>query len=342
MHPLKKKIVTFWAGCVMLLRKLNGERAEIVVATPGTAGSLGDQALMQGLWDGLARPEGAQLRQILLPGYDRIPTDPVGLPPVGIANYSFLGDLKFLWSLRNARLFCVLGADVMDGVYDRHQALAYLHFSDLAVRAGVAARIFGFSFSSRPHPEVVDRFKALSPEVTCCVRDPGSLERFERMTGRKGLLVADLAFLLDPEIRAPAAQAMAAWMVGERRAGAGKPRFVAVNANALNSQEKQEVIVASFADLVEKLAAQHADLRFLLLPHDFRSERSDAAVSQAIHARLQPATQARACVLAPPFDAWDAKALVAECDLLVTGRMHLAVAALGTGTPVIMAAMLSA
>ena len=38
-------------------------------------------------------------------------------------------------------------------------------------------------------------------------------------------------------------------------------------------------------------------------------------------------------VLSPPFSAWDVKGLCAHLDGVLTGRMHLAIAALGTGTP---------
>ncbi|MGE5384603.1 MAG: polysaccharide pyruvyl transferase family protein [Betaproteobacteria bacterium] len=339
MHHLKQFVIACWAMCVMILRKINGDRqVEIVVATPGTAGSLGDQALLQGIWAGFARSEGAQLRQLLLPGFELIPTDPPGLPAKRVTNYSMFGDLKFLWHLRNARLFCVPGADVMDGVYDRHQALAYLHMSDLAVRAGVRARLFGFSFSSRPSREVVERFKSLSPEVVCCVRDPGSLARFERMTGRRGALVADLAFLLEPEKRAAIALDLSRWITAKHQVLAGtqeRPIVIAINANALTGLEKQEVIVDVFVALIDKLAARHPNMGFLLIPHDFRSEGSDASVNPVIHARLEASIQSRTRLVTPPFDSWDAKALVGECDLLVTGRMHLAVAALGMGVPVI-------
>ncbi len=338
MHQLKQFMIACCAWCVTLLRKINGDHCEIVVATPGTAGSLGDQALLQGIWAGFAKSGGVQLRQLLLPGFELIPTDPPGLPAKRVTNYSAFGDIKFLWHLRKARLFCVPGADVMDGVYDRHQALAYLHMSDLAVRAGVRTRLFGFSFSSRPSPEVVERFKSLSPEVVCCVRDPGSLARFERMTGRSGALVADLAFLLEPEKRAPIARELSRWIAAKHQVLAGtqeKPRVVAINANALTGLEKQEVIVGVFVALIEKLAAQHPNMGFILIPHDFRSEGSDASVNPVILARLAASTQARARMMTSPFDSWDAKAIVGECDLLVTGRMHLAVAALGVAVPVI-------
>src|SRR5690606_31433485 len=34
-----------------------------------------------------------------------------------------------------------------------------------------------------------------------------------------------------------------------------------------------------------------------------------------------------------PFDAWDAKRVVSSVDLLITGRMHLAIAAMSQGVP---------
>src|SRR5690606_26545186 len=70
----------------------------------------------------------------------------------------------------------------------------------------------------------------------------------------------------------------------------------------------------------------------LLVPHDVRTERSDRVIAAEIAAGV-------GVDLAPHIHAFHAetpgqlKALLAGVDLIVTGRMHAAIIALGAHTP---------
>lgn len=307
------------------------KQMEILVAPPASAGSLGDQALLQGLNDGLAKGWNCRLRQVLLPNYEAITLLEGGVHSIAVCPGT-LSDLRLLLALRHARLFCVLGADVIDGRYDEGQALYYLRALDLAASAGIPSRLLGFSFSEKPNPCVVERFKSLAPQIVCCSRDPVSRRRFEEFTGRSARQVADLAFLVTARAESPTALRALAWMRDEHAGGA---RILALNGNVLTYPSTPGAIHAAYAEMINGLAAQDATLRFVLVPHDFRGRESDHLCHLEIVSRLDERAKPRTLLLESPLHAWDAKAVAAASDLVVTGRMHFAIAGLGSGTPVI-------
>lgn len=325
-------LVSMVRNYVRIYRQLlSRQQKEILVAPPASAGSLGDQALLQGLHDGLCREWNCHLRQVLLPNYEAIQLQNEGSSTIGIHGGT-LSDLRLLLAFRNARLFCVLGADVIDGRYDEGQALYYLHALDLAASAGVPSRLFGFSFSEEPNPRVVDRFKSLAAEIVCCARDPVSRRRFTDFTGREARQVADLAFQVAAKAASTSALHALEWIRHEKQGGA---RVVALNGNILTNPSDPDRIKIAYVELINELASKDSSLRFVLVPHDFRGKESDHLCHSRILAELGEMAKKRTFLLEPPLHAWDAKAVAAASDLVVTGRMHFAIAALGSGVPAI-------
>ena len=333
---LKATIARFLVSAVRnyvrIYRQLLPRRqGEILVAPPASTGSLGDQALLQGLYDGLSRKWNCRLRQVLLPNYEAIQLQNGESPTIDVYGSS-LSDLWLLLALRNARLFCVLGADVIDGRYDEGQALYYLHALDLAASAGVPSRLLGFSFSENPNLRVVDRFKSLAAEIVCCARDPESRKRFTEFTGREAMQVADLAFQVTAKAESASALNALEWIRHVNQDGA---RVIALNANVLTNLSDPERVKIAYVELINELAAKDSSLRFVLVPHDFRGKESDHLCHLRIIADLDDMAKKHTFLLEPPIHAWDAKAVAAASDLVVTGRMHFAIAALGSGVPAI-------
>ena len=114
-------------------------------------------------------------------------------------------------------------------------------------------------------------------------------------------------------------------------------------------QRRRGVLAARLASELDALATHLATetsalyagrkLALLFMPHDFRASQNDALASAAVLQHLSPTLRAASRLLADaPYRAAEAKALCKHADLAFTGRMHLAIACLSSGTPTAMIA----
>ena len=166
------------------------------------------------------------------------------------------------------------------------------------------------------------------------LRDPVSLERFDRAAGRPlGALSADIAFMIEPEPLA-ADETLGAFVAGER--DAGRP-VVGVNIHPMLSSSRDETEIAALVDsAVRTCNWLHAErgASIALIPHDYRlAPNGDGDMLERVRSGCDP--DVRVALPAAPLSAAQIKGLVAALDLVVSGRMHLAIAAFGAGTPVL-------
>ena len=211
-----------------------------------------------------------------------------------------------------------IGADCMDGFYDPKVSLNLLAAADLAVRMGVKTRLTGFSFNASPKPQVVRLFRHASPELRFNLRDAISLERFEVLTKRRGTLVADTAFCLEPKF----SERVNFWldqMAADRKAG---KKVLGFNLNPLLKAK------TNIDEKVEWLKAKGDETSVYLVPHDYRGE-GDLGELEKVVAKLP-----RAKIVRDVLSAAELKALMSGVDSLFTQRMHLGIAALGMGKPI--------
>lgn len=306
------------------------------ILIPAEAGSMGDQAMVQGAVAFLKNQ-----RKLEPKLYHTSDLCDWGVEMQGIAEFdaeqilrypSMISLLLFLWSLRDVAEFGVLGADVIDGSYSEDVALSRLRLLTMAALCGVTARLLGFSFFRPASDNIVQAFRALPSSVKLFARDPISQARFMASTGCKALCVADLAFLLPPALVSPSAKQAAAWMKAQKREG---KRIVAINANQLFRTSGWGNLDEAYVRCISALADADPDVCFLLVPHDYRDRVSDVQGLQAIHAQLAPELQARCYMMKDQVYAADIKAVMADVEMLVAGRMHAAIAALGRHTPVV-------
>ncbi len=260
----------------------------------------------------------------------------LGLTPVrGWNNLDFVKSAcKTLQELKPDAVV-IIGADVIDGHYDSVDAGKALIFADLASRYGAKVTILGFSFNARPAGKVVAVLNRIDPAVSLNVRDPISLERFGLASSAKGRIVADVAFLLPPSQGGAEMVEALTWIEQERSAG----RIVL----GLNIHPK--LFGVDQADAVERLvertaamAAAHAgrNVSWLMVPHDYRGEGAgDLEVMDALTQRLNAYAVGHVQMLRGKHRASELKGMAARLDGVVTGRMHLAIAALGSGVPVL-------
>ena len=302
-----------------------GERILIVPCDPwGVVGSRGDQAMILAVKQ---HCKGAEI-DILTDSHG---TDAdcreIGLNPLAEWNASF-----DRWMKDNAGKYkevYILGADVTDGVYGWPTAMKLLMFYDCFSRLGIKTHYLGFSWSRTPSPWMHLVFPLLKRGLTLPVRDPVSYRRLERFTRHRPLAqVADAAFLLYPN-PTPRARKWIDWCREMRKGGR---TVVAVNVHQMfnDAETKSAEWEAAFSQCLKTVAEKNGDIIYLLVPHDNRPRVSDLEILKRINKLLPDST-----LIDVVMNADEIKAVLGECDALIAGRMHISIAALGQGVPVL-------
>lgn len=304
---------------------------------PGDAsnpsGSLGDMAMFSALLQALRARHPNATFTIVGTHTHRIDVPGIGEVPVAAAWIGRSGSAAFDVLLRQHHALFVMGADILDGKYGAALVQRIVTYCNHSVRLGIPATTLGFSFNRSPRWPTLHALSRLHPKVTVNVRDQPSLDRFTQMTGIAATLCADVAFLMPPAGE-PEPEAEA-WIAAMRAAGR-HPVGVNLNAHALAPALAAAGTDALITHLAEqlRLAGEADRLAFMLIPHDFKPQAGDVAMLQAIEKQLHQ--NGFPHVRYTPIHRSDRiKRVAGQLDLVITGRMHLAIASLGSGTPIL-------
>ena len=229
----------------------------------------------------------------------------------------------------------VVGADILDGYYSVLGAIRALTLADLCGRSGFRTIVLGFSFNKRPHQSLRSIYSDTTSAVSFNLRDRLSLERFSRFSPAPGRLVADAAFLLRPDRDAPAVQTIKAW-VGTRRAV--DEHVIAFNLHPMLIRKithlQLERLVGSAVVTLTRLLESHR-VSVVLLSHDKRPQVGDDECLRHVYQGLASSFRERVLYPTQEMNAAQVKGVVESLDGVVSGRMHLAIASLGTGVPAV-------
>lgn len=228
----------------------------------------------------------------------------------------------------------VLGADVLDGYYSPVDAARMLLVADLMAAFGAKVSVLGFSFNSRPAKALREVFGLIDSGVVLNLRDAISLQRFDDFVQRRAHLVADAAFMLTPRSDTAALNQIAAAIARQREQGR-KVFVFNIHPMLFKKPEpaKLRQMMELAADAMTRLSREH-DASWLLLAHDYRPGIADDNCLRPLSDRLKPTLGDRVHHVEQMLSASEIKAVVGLVDGVITGRMHLAIAALGQGTPV--------
>ena len=228
----------------------------------------------------------------------------------------------------------VLGADVLDGYYSPVDAARMLLVADLMAAFGAKVSVLGFSFNSRPAKALREVFRLLDPGVVLNLRDAISLQRFDDFARKRAHLVADAAFMLTPRADTAAVKQIASTIARQREQG--RKVFV-FNMHPMLFKKPEPAKLRHMIELaavaMERLSREH-NASWLLLAHDYRPEIADDNCLRPLADRLKPTLGDHVHHVDQALSAGEIKAVVGLVDGVITGRMHLAIAALGQGTPV--------
>ncbi|MCH5312438.1 MAG: polysaccharide pyruvyl transferase family protein [Prevotella sp.] len=230
----------------------------------------------------------------------------------------------------------IIGADCMGGVYSPKYSLVLLSLYKLSVCAGIRTSLFGFSYNEHPYKGINKAFRYMN-DLTYNIRDPHSLERFSKFTHIKGNLVADAAFLLKPRIDFESYDEIKSWVDNLH---IHEQLVIAFNFHPMLRKYNQESERVNDAKSVAKNLVSalktHSNVNFLLLPHDDRNGIGDMVMLDIINTILLESGFAnRILYLRNVPRASHLKAICALMDGVISGRLHLAIASLGSGVPVL-------
>ncbi|GAP13463.1 uncharacterized conserved protein [Longilinea arvoryzae] len=336
-------LLEFYTLILRVLRRAdrNWARPDSVMLLPPTSpGSLGDQAIMRAsvgefLAQGVRRivvvsyQEDDDWRYLAAPQVELLPMQDY------FAYSAWRMRFRFAYLASRQRHFYFYGTDQMDGFYHEAYLLKQLDLLRLAAKTGTPGTIVGFSYNKKPTPKAVQAVQDLPANVSLCVRDPISLKRVARHIHRRLELTADAAFLLRPAKDSPTLAELRTWMQKQRADGRV---LVGVNLNYLFLNQvanfSVDELVRTYRAALAEMQARHGNLSFLLLPHDARGEVSDFALAGALLASLPEADRPRFACLPDAIQADEIKSVCGELEIVLSARMHVAIACLGMGTPV--------
>ena len=239
----------------------------------------------------------------------------------------------------------ILGADCMDGFYSPTLSLMLLALHDLFSKTvGVSSRLLGFSFNTKPDKRIIRSFKSLTSDVVIRLRDAVSYQRYNTMVDKPAKLVADAAFLLQPDVSCSLFHRIDKWAKEQHEEG---QTVIGLNFHPMLRHyaglEDIESDALDVAKHVERILQQHPKVSFVFIPHDDRSRLTDNVMLSVMYDYLQACSEKNAGIpnrvsYFPEVPrASHLKAICGLLDGLVTSRMHLAIAALGMEVPVMAA-----
>lgn len=326
--------------CAILKQKRVNSPSEkitsVALLPPADKGSLGDEAMLTAVIE-YFKDSDRSVSRIGICSFGETPCCIDTYPEIEIIPLG--AKLSFAKTISHYDAFYCLGADMMDGFYNESTSIDRLKLVEIASQTGAESAVLGFSFNQNPKTAVIRAFQALPRAVRLCAREPISQARLLRHLNRRVELVADLAFLLQPRENSEIISAVRSWAIQEKTEGRV---IVGINANArlLDEQKKQRVeeIAQAYVDTLSKLYAEKYKVSFIFIPHDFRklkNEVNDWEFSQIIFEALPPEIQEHCMCVPTPCSAAEIKTIAAEVDVVLSGRMHLAIACLGQCTPTV-------
>jgi polysaccharide pyruvyl transferase WcaK-like protein len=301
-----------------------------LVLAPASEGSLGDQAILQGLQDGLgSKGKPQQISQLLLDNYRPIGLRSEASPSIAMSSSPNRGRAALSMAAWSHQQLVVAGADVMDGHYGNQGVIRRCEILNQWVSNGRRSTVAGFSFNASPTAEAVEALASLHPDVRILARDPVSHERLQAR-GIRADLAADLAFLMVPSIGDTQHRETIGFL--EAQAAEGR-RILGVNVHGpyffADHERRSREVSAS----ISAFLSDHGDWSACLVPHDYRGETSDLAALEDIQGKLAPSVRSRVHLVRSRLDAWEAKWIAQRLSLAISGRMHFVIACLGAGVP---------
>ena len=307
---------------------VRSERWHVLVAPPGE-GNIGDQAMVEAFLENVSGPVQVLVRRA---GDLHIPSQHAGraqLVPIphliyGTGRVHLKAMVALASVLDGALSLTVVGADIMDGAYSVRASSRRADVASLARSVGVDARILGFSWNGHANVGVrrsLARAGRLGTRLQ--LRDPISSARARADRFHNVVDVADAVF----------AARTSSGLAATEYLGPTPTPYAVVNASALVGRRFDQTL--EYVRIVTALL--QAGLRVVLLPHVVRTSGDDAAACRAVYERLSEGEGAnsRVVLVNRLLSPAEVRGLCAGAEVVLSGRMHLAVQAMFHRVPAV-------
>lgn len=231
----------------------------------------------------------------------------------------------FLHLVSHAHTVSIIGADMMDGIYNDQAAARRFRLVSVASSLGADSKIIGFSWADKPTILAKRTMRQLPKKVRLLVRDPISAQRLIYDGAQNVETVADLAFLTSTAISItfPGLQQ---WLSDQKING----RDIAlINANPRITSKYPHQEIA-YMKLISALL--EAGYSCLALPNDARhGSQGEVHYMQKLFKTFDDLDQIFICtdVLSPS----EVVSVAKHCTITVSGRMHVLILAAVGGSP---------
>ena len=326
--------ICFLFFIISSLRKKEG----VLILTPSDPGSIGDEALLQSTIDYL---HSHQVKKIGLIKYKKdvswhneTPiTECIDAESFFTSN-SIKSIVEFLIKSMGYKKFYILGADVLDGFYSDRHAAWRLDLARYASLSGISTSIIAFSLRDIIKPYTLKAFKKIPKNIFLTTRDVQSEKILKDTTNKDAIVTTDVAFLLHPT-NTPLLLETQSWAEQQKL-------VIGININPyfLKDQSKESIdnLLTVYTSLIANFHKSFS-CSFMLIPHDVRASTiryHEVRLTEQLFTHLPSHIQNVSRII-PSFSlsASEIKYAAGLCGFVITGRMHLAIASLSQGVPVV-------
>lgn len=307
------------------------EFPEITLIPSDAVGSKGDEAMIRGA---LNLFEGKKIR-MLTPRRELWKGWLIDRNRDFEEEYVPLEDLKN--EIRKPTHLVVIGADIMDGLYGSLDAITRLEAAERVIDMGGRADVFSCSFRTGVSEEIIKKIINIGERLHFHFRDMQSLCNFKSQTGLNADYFPDFAFFC--ERKGTEASEAANQLIRRKR----EEKYVIVGVNFCEhackgfykdpSLDQRKQYIKSVIDQIDAVLDNRAF--YVLIPHD--TKHWDGYFSDEAYARwameyiASVHAKDAAALIHSYLTETELLSLLSELDLIVSGRMHLDIAAIRSG-----------
>ena len=241
------------------------------------------------------------------------------------------GKSKFL-CLKIAKIFrhftdyYVIGADIMDGLYDDNN----LRFKTLTIAKKMRVRphITGFSVREQTPDTFKKALKKIAPTVTIMGRDVESCKRMSLILNKSVVETTDIAFLCDTPSLVDDDTQIKEWIFNERKQGR------TISAFCPNAIQAASIGLSTYLNFVKELIDEFMsnNISVLFLYHDLRKQCGELNDKDLSNMLSQEFNGHKLFVDNIP-DGYTLKPFIGLADFTITGRMHFGISGYTLGLP---------
>lgn len=309
-------------------------KKDVLILPPAEFGSLGDEAMIMSVIDYLQQNYNlvSDLISFKQKSWTVRLKENLGFNTEIVVNSKFgnpFNTIKLLKTAKQYNYFIIIGADILDGHYSSTQSSKRFLLGRILANAGVNVVITGASFNNNINPFVIRELRRVPVKnFVLNIRDIGSFERVKKIY-KDAVLTMDVAYLLNPLEPQNYADFLSFKQKGD---------YIALNINPIHYKKYGEKLIDYFLEYSNYIISE-TPYNIVLVPHDIRDNTfgkySDYSLLDYIEKKIDSPSRVFFYKEIESINARFLKYVAYHAKLVITGRMHFAIASLSNAVPVL-------